>query len=187
MASSLRELSGVAYVASYTTLAIVLRFFEIPFPPAPFLKYDIAGVPLALLAFTSMRGSLAALPAFFLVSVVLGADPIGMVMKVVAEVATYVPLVVLYRRFSSRSGGLGVTVSVGAAAAFRTLAMCLLNLVVTPYWLMLAYPNYFTSFDAAWGYTLYYMPWIAVFNASLAVIVALLTISTYRVLRRMSR
>ncbi|MEM0105401.1 MAG: hypothetical protein QXS42_02235 [Zestosphaera sp.] len=187
MASSLSELSRVAYVASYTTLAIILRFFELPFPPAPFLKYDIAGVPLALLAFNSLRSSLIALPAFFLVSVILGADPVGMIMKVTAEVATYVPLVILYRRFSSRSIGPATALSVGVATASRTLAMCLLNLLVTPYWLMMAYPNYFTSFEIAWSYTLYYLPWITVFNASLAVAVALLSISTYRVLRRMSR
>lgn len=179
MASLRRREVYTAYMASLTALAIVLKFFEIPFPLATFLKYDIAGVPLALMALLSLRAALASLPVFYIVPTLLGFDAIGMGMKVLAEVSTFTPMAVLYRRLGGRAyvvwGSVSATIS-------RTLVMCLANLLVTPYWILFA--GWRQTYEEALGLTIAFLPYIAVFNATLALIVFSLTIGVERVLRR---
>ncbi|MEM0199518.1 MAG: hypothetical protein QXX72_04480, partial [Desulfurococcaceae archaeon] len=65
-------------VAALTALAVILRFFELPYPPAPFLKYDASGVPLAVIAFMNLRAAYSVLPIYFTIPVALGTNSIGM-------------------------------------------------------------------------------------------------------------
>ena len=171
----LLSLRRLAYVASLTALAIVLRFFEIPYPFAPFLKYDVSGVPLALLALGSIRYSLTAIPAYYLVPVALGSDAIGMAMKVVAEASTFTPLSISARKTGKH------WVAVAAATTCRSIVMALLNLLITPYWGLMA--GWFKTYESALSYTIAIMPHIIFFNSSIAFIACTLAISTYKAVK----
>ncbi|MEM0001886.1 MAG: hypothetical protein QXV54_05535 [Desulfurococcaceae archaeon] len=170
------------YVASLTALSIVLklRFFEIPYPPAPFLKYDISGVPLAVIAFLSFRYVPFSLIAYFLVHLALGADPIGMAMKCLAELSTFTPLVFIYRKLShSRSLKASALIT---AVVSRVLVMTIANYLVTPYWLLWA--RWAQTFEDAYAKTIVILPHVAVFNATLAVVVSLLSMIVFNVLEK---
>jgi len=166
------------YVASLSALAIVLkfRFFEIPYPPAPFLKYDVSGIPLALIAFISVKNTVPALAVYYMVHVLIGADPIGMAMKCLAEASTFIPLTTLYKLKSSRA------LAAASAVIARTLIMVVANYLITPYWLILA--RWASTFEDAYTKTLAYLPHVALFNATLALVVAPLTLITYGILKK---
>ncbi len=178
MSKQLVELSSLrrfAYISSLTALAVVLRFFEIPYPFAPFLKYDISGVPLALLALGSVKYALMAIPAYYLVPVALGSDAIGMAMKVVAEASTFTPLSLLAKRVEK-----GVWTA-AAAILCRSIIMMVLNLLVTPYWGLMA--GWFKTYEAALKYTLAILPHVFIFNSTIALIVCTLAISTFKAVK----
>lgn len=175
-------INNTIYVASLTALSIVLklRFFEIPYPPAPFLKYDVSGVPLAVVAFLSFRYVPFSLIAYFLVHLALGADPIGMAMKCLAELSTFAPLVIIYRKLRySRS--LKVLAPISAVVS-RVLVMIIANYLVTPYWLLWA--RWAQTFEDAYAKTIVILPHVAVFNATLAVVVSLLSMLVFNVLEK---
>ncbi len=172
----LSSLRRFAYVSSLTALAVVLRFFEIPYPLAPFLKYDISGVPLALLALGSIRYALMAVPAYYLVPIALGSDAIGMAMKVVAEASTFTPLSLFARRAVKR-----FWVAVAVALLCRSAVMMMLNLFITPYWGLMA--GWFKTYESALKYTLAIMPHVFVFNSTIALIVCALAIITFKAVK----
>ncbi|MFP3196340.1 MAG: hypothetical protein RXQ74_05675, partial [Caldivirga sp.] len=72
-----------------SALSIALSFIQIPFPLAPFLKYDLAGIPLILTAL--LIGPRYALIADTVLALALmrGGDPIGAAMKWIAEASTF--------------------------------------------------------------------------------------------------
>jgi riboflavin transporter FmnP len=168
--------------AGLTALAIVLklRVFEIPYPPAPFLKYDLSGVPLAILAYMSLRAFPVSLLVYFLVNVLMSPDPagvpIGMSMKVLAEISTLLPLVLALNLARK-----GVVVGTIAGIVSRVLVMSLANYLVAPHWLVMA--RWVKTYEEAYKWTISIMPHIAVFNATLAVPVCLLTVVALRVLK----
>lgn len=175
----LLALSGVL-----TGLAIVLHLFKVPFPPAPFLKFDLSGVPLAVLALYSVGSALTVQPVFMLGLLALGADVIGALMKVAAEAATFIPAALVYRKFR-RIGGPRLLVLMTATGVFsRVIAMVLLNLAITPYWLLLA--KWASTYDEAWSITLHYLPAVAVFNAIAAGYVVPIAYSVFRVISQVS-
>ncbi|ADV64958.1 hypothetical protein [Desulfurococcus mucosus] len=181
----LEESRRLVYVSGFTALAVVLRFFEIPFPLASFLKYDFSGVPLAVLGLMSLKWAFTALPVYYMASVIAGADPVGMVMKTLAELSTFTPLALSYRALAGRLQHERLYIAVGLLASVsRIIVMTLANLAVTPIWLMMAYPSVFNSYRAAYEYTLGYIPVIALFNATMSLIVVAATIPVYRVLER---
>ncbi len=159
----------IAYVSTLTALAIVLRFLEIPFPLLTWLKYDASGVPLAILAYMGWGLLAYSLPVYYLVSVALGADFMGMVMKVIAEASTIIPLTYLYRRLRSRRK-LAIPAATGTTALSRVLVMHLFNILITPYWLVYSYGM---SYDSALSYVYSVVLLIDVFNLTIAVPISL--------------
>lgn len=162
----------IAYVSTLTALAVLLRFFEIPYPLLTWLKYDASGVPLAILAYMGWSLLAYSLPAYYLVSVALGADFMGMAMKVVAEASTIIPLVYSYRRLKTRRK-LAVSLSTGAAALSRVVVMHLFNVLITPYWLVYSYGM---DYETALSYVYSIVLLIDVFNLTIAVPVSLAAI-----------
>lgn len=171
----------VALAGVLVSLAIVLHLFKAPFPPAPFLKFDGVGVPLAVLSLYSVPLSVAVVPVVFIALQALGADFVGAGMKVLAELSTYVPLAVAYRKLGSRSVA-GYAVSACSAVATRVAVMTLANYIVTPYWILMA--GWAKSYEQAYAMTLKYLPWVAIFNAITALYVAPLALAVFRVLRK---
>ena len=177
---STRELVKLTYIASLTALAIVLRFFEIPYPPAPFLKYDVSGIPLAIIGFMSLRYLPISLPIYYLIPVLTGSDVIGMAMKILAETSTLLPLVIIYKKLYPRK--ITYPISIVLAIVSRVVVMSITNIIITPYWLILA--GWVKDFETAYKITLGYIPHIAIFNATLALVVSTLSISLHGILRK---
>ena len=171
----------VALAGVLVSLAIVLHLFKAPFPPAPFLKFDGVGVPLAVLSLHSVPLSVAVAPVVFIALQALGADVVGAGMKVLAELSTYVPLAVAYRKLGGR-GLAGYVVPACSAVVARVAVMTLANYLVTPYWILMA--GWARSYEQAYSLTLRYLPWISTFNAVTALYVAPLALAVFRVLRK---
>lgn len=181
----IRSLKIASQVAGLVALAVVLKFFEIPYPPAPFLKYDVSGIPLALMSFMSLKFALSVLPIYCVIPVALGSDPVGMAMKCLAEASTFVPLALIYRRLSKTSSvkRAGI-VAVIAASTIRPVIMSIANYVVTPYWLVWA--GWLKNLEVARSVVIMYLPHIALFNLTIALLVTSLSMGTYSILRRSS-
>jgi len=169
-------------VAGLTALAIVLKlkFFEIPYPAFPVLKYDLSGVPLAIIAYLSLKTYMASILVFLVVSIAMGLDPIGMAMKVLAESSTCIPLVIITRgKQVERRWEFRV---VAVSTLVRVASMTILNLIVTPHWLLIA--RWAKNYDEAFALTLGLLPHVWIFNASIGLIVSTMAVETIRVLRK---
>jgi len=170
------KLLELAMSAVLLALSIVLHFFKLPYPPAPFLKFDGVGIPLAVLALYSLRASVTVLPLVFVGLILLGADIVGAAMKVLAELTTFLPLVFLYNRRLDR-----MSLIIPPVIASRAASMAILNLIVSPYWLSLTYGwNYEKSFSA----TIALLPHVALFNAIAASYVTIIGLGTFRVVSK---
>lgn len=156
-------------------LSLVLHFFKLPYPPAPFLKFDGVGIPLAVLALYSLRASVAVLPLVFIGLILLGADIVGAAMKVVAELVTFLPLVLLYRKLSKTG------LIIPSVIAIRAISMVILNLIVSPYWLSLTYG---WSFEKSYNATIALVPHVALFNAVAASYVSIIGLGTFRIVSK---
>ena len=169
-------------VAGLTALAIVLKlkFFEIPYPAFPVFKYDLSGVPLAIIAYLSLKTYMASILVFLVVSIAMGLDPIGMAMKVLAESSTCIPLVIITRgKQVERRWEFRV---VAVSTLVRVASMTILNLIVTPHWLLIA--RWAKNYDEAFALTLGLLPHVWIFNASIGLIVSTMAVETIRVLRK---
>jgi len=179
------SLKTLSYLASLAALAVVLKVFELPYPPAPFLKYDVSGIPLALTAFISLKYAFGFLPLYYVIPVALGFDAIGMAMKCLSEASTFAPLVLTSRAFSNKlPTKYANALAVAMASLSRVATMSLANYIVTPYWLIWAWPEQIKSLETAKAIVVAYIPHIAVFNLTLALIVAPTSIAVYAILRR---
>lgn len=160
----------IAYLLLFIALAIVLHIPQLPFPLATFLKYDLAGVPIAILALIDIKLGILSLPIFWLGAVYITTDPtkiVGPAMKVIAEAFTALPLALAFKRFSKSLGlAKASAISFIVALISRVIIMLLLNYVITPYWLIWA--GWMKTFEAAYDFTVRYLPYIALFNASIA-------------------
>jgi len=168
-------------VAGLTALAIVLklRFFEIPYPAFPALKYDLSGVPLAVVAYFSLKSYIVSLLVFFIVNITW-ADPIGMIMKVLAEASTGIPLAIIARK--RREQRVWELTGILVSTLSRIALMTILNLLVTPHWLLMA--KWAKNYGEAFTFTLMIIPHVVLFNASLGVIVSTIALAAIRVLRK---
>jgi len=170
----------ISLTASLTAIAIVLHIFKIPFPIAPFLKFDATGIPLAVIALYSAAdaaiASLVVLPGI----VALGADIIGASMKVLAEFSTFVPLASIYSLLHNKLHRKNLyIVAIIVSLASRIGVMSLANYIITPYWIVMAYS---LPYDEAYSFTLMYLPAIAIFNAIIVLYVVPIALSLYRVI-----
>ncbi|MEM4718193.1 MAG: hypothetical protein QXE81_05485 [Desulfurococcaceae archaeon] len=173
-----------SYVAGLTALAIVLklRYFEIPYPPAPFLKYDVSGVPLASIMFLMPKSIVPALLIYYIIHVALGADLIGMAMKCLAELSTITPLVMLYRRLTRYSRQFHVHILVSISVISRVITMLIANIIVTPHWMLIA--RWASTYEEALRKTFALIPHIILFNATLGIIISLISIMVFDVLKK---
>jgi len=177
---NIEKYRALAFVAGLLVLAIVLKFFEIPYPPAPFLKYDVSGVPLAIVAYYSLKYAFSTLPIYYILPVLFGSDVVGMAMKCLAETSTFTPLILVYKK-GPRSNEWRMGLAMGLAIISRILFMSLANYLVTPYWLMWSYKM---PFEKAYTLTLAYMPHIVLFNLTITLIIAPLSLTCITILKR---
>lgn len=123
----------IARLAMMTAVSLVLLLIvRIPFPPAPFLVYDPADVPIYITAFAF--GPAAGLIVTFVVCIIqafmLGGDGIyGFLMHFVATGLVALVIGTMYKRSKTRKTAL---ISLVTAVIVATIVMCVMNLIVTP-------------------------------------------------------
>ncbi|MDO4553426.1 MAG: ECF transporter S component [Bacillota bacterium] len=116
------------------SLALVL-VTQIPFPPAPFLKYDAADIPILLTAFAF--GPAAAMAITLVVSFVqaffLGGDGlIGFCMHIISTGTFVLVAGLIYKKQKTRKGAVAALI---AGALTMTASMLLWNYIVTPFYM----------------------------------------------------
>ena len=124
--------STLVKMALMTALSLVMLLIRIPFPPAPFLVYDPADIPIYITAFAF--GPVAGLAVTFVVSFIqaflMGGDGIyGFLMHFIATGAFAVIAGAIYKRNKTRKTAI---VSIIVGILVMTAIMCAMNLVITP-------------------------------------------------------
>ncbi len=177
----MNKVEGLTYqnglLASMTALAIILHIFRFPFPLATFLKYDLSGVPLLLLAmFMPLKKVLVSVFVFSIGVFILGGDPIGALMKGLAELSSIIGLILVYKKVNK-------VMVILVSAGTRTLLMTIANLLVTPLWL-LYFARACDVYSICLNITLMYIPAIALFNITLGIVIAGIAIAFEKYLSR---
>lgn len=129
-AAKIARLGVMAAVSS-----ILVMIVKIPFPPAPFLVYDPADIPIYISTFA--YGPVAGLILTFIVSFIqaflLGGDGLyGFVMHMAATGGFAVIAGLIYNHKKTKGGAV---IALIAGALSVTFIMCAANLVVTPVFL----------------------------------------------------
>jgi riboflavin transporter FmnP len=127
------KITKMAMLAAISVVLVLL--IRIPFPPAPFLVYDPADIPIFIGAFAF--GPLAGLTLTFIVSFiqafVLGGDGlIGFFMHFVATGAFVLLAGTIYKKNKTRKNAV---VALICGTILMTVSMILWNLVITPIYL----------------------------------------------------
>ena len=123
----------IAKLAMMTAVsAVLLLIVRIPFPPAPFLVYDPADVPIYITTFAlgPAAGLAVTFVVCFLQAFVLGGDGLyGFLMHFVATGIVAVVIGSLYRKEKTKKRAV-IALVIGVIIA--TTVMCIMNLLVTP-------------------------------------------------------
>lgn len=123
----------LAKLAMMTAVSIVLLLIvRIPFPPAPFLVYDPADVPIYITAFAfgPIEGLMVTLVVCLIQAFGLGGDGLyGFVMHFVATGIVAVVIGMMYKNNKTKKTAIKALV-VGVVIA--VVVMCFMNLLVTP-------------------------------------------------------
>lgn len=180
-----RESVKLSITSVMAALSVVLSFIQFPFPLVPFLKYDLAGVPLIIIAL--LVGPRYALIADTVLAIALlrGGDPIGSAMKWAAEASTFIPMYYSYRALSGKWRSLRLLFPASASIGIvgRVGLMVLANYLVDPWWLLIA--HWVKTYSEAVATTMYLLPLVAIFNLTLGLIYMAIAYPVYlTVLRR---
>lgn len=123
----------LARLAMMTAVSVVLLLIvRIPFPPAPFLVYDPADVPIYITAFAfgPVEGLVVTLIVCLIQAFGLGGDGLyGFLMHFVATGIVAVAIGVMYRRNKTRKTAV---VALVTGVIISVIVMCVMNLIVTP-------------------------------------------------------
>lgn len=127
------KLAKLAMMVAISCVLVLL--IRIPFPPAPFLVYDPADVPIYIttFAFGPVAGLVVTIVVSFIQAFVLGGDALyGFVMHVFATGMFAAAAGAIYSRKKSKKGAI---LALAAGVIIATAVMCLMNYVVTPYYM----------------------------------------------------
>lgn len=123
----------IAKLAMMTAVSVVLLMIvRIPFPPAPFLVYDPADVPIYITAFAygPAAGLIVTLIVCLIQAFMLGGDGLyGFLMHFVATGIVAVVIALIYKRSKTRKTAM-ISLIIGVITA--TVVMCVMNIIVTP-------------------------------------------------------
>ena len=123
----------ISRLAMMTAVSLVLLLIvRIPFPPAPFLVYDPADVPIYITAFAygPAAGLIVTLVVCLIQAFMLGGDGLyGFLMHFVATGIVAVVIGLMYKNNKTRKRAITALIT-GVIVA--TAVMCVMNLIVTP-------------------------------------------------------
>ena len=123
----------IAKLAMMTAISVVLLLIvRIPFPPAPFLVYDPADVPIYITAFAfgPIPGILVTFIVCFIQAFILGGD--GLYGFLMHFIATGIVALLIGAMYGKRKTKKRAMESLLASIIIGTVVMCGMNLVVTP-------------------------------------------------------
>lgn len=121
-------------ILTATSIVLVL-LIRLPFPPAPFLVYDPADIPIYITAFAfgPVSGIIVTFLVSFIQAFLLGGDGIyGFLMHFFATGAFAILVGAIYHRNKNRRVAI-LSIILGIIAA--TVIMVIMNLVITPIFL----------------------------------------------------
>ena len=123
----------LARLAMMTAVSVALLLIvRIPFPPAPFLVYDPADVPIYITAFAfgPAEGLLVTLVVCLIQAFGLGGDGLyGFLMHFVATGIVAVVIGAMYRRSRTKKTAIRALVT---GTVLAVIVMCIMNIIVTP-------------------------------------------------------
>lgn len=132
MKSTVRTTRLVKMAMMVAVSCVLLLLIRIQFPPAPFLVYDPADVPIFIttFAFGPAAGMLVTVVVSLLQAFVLGGDGIyGCLMHIIATGTFVIIAGNLYKKNKTRKGAL-VAMIIGVIA--WVIMMCVANYFITP-------------------------------------------------------
>ncbi len=130
---SLVKLAMLAMMSAISCVLVVL--IRIPFPPAPFLVYDPADIPIFIttFAFGPAAGLLVTVVVSAIQAFVLGGDQVyGFIMHIAA---TGVFVLVAGNIYSHKKNKKEAIISLILGVVAMVISMCLANYIVTPLYL----------------------------------------------------
>lgn len=133
MKMSTNKLAKLAMMVAISCVLVLL--IRIPFPPAPFLVYDPADVPIYIttFAFGPAAGLIVTIVISFIQAFVLGGDAVyGFIMHVFATGMFAVVAGMIYKHKKSKKEAI---IALVAGVLVATAVMCLMNYIVTPYYM----------------------------------------------------
>jgi len=140
------ELAATA-IFSAMAVAITLAKLTVPFPPLPYLKFDISEIPVTLALF--LLGPISGLSAtviYWLVLTLRAGDILGPAMKFAAVASMMIGFTIGALLSRRAGGGLKLSMALGLllGTLVRVLTMSLSNFIIltiiTPYYLEFARP-----------------------------------------------
>ena len=123
----------MAVMAMLAAVSVLLVLIHIPFPPAPFLEYDPADIPILIGTFA--YGPTAGIIITVVVSVIQGftlsasSGIIGIVMHILATGSFALVVGLIYQRKKTRKSAI---LALGLGVITMTVMMVLMNLIFTP-------------------------------------------------------
>lgn len=133
MKMSTNKMAKLAMMVAISCVLVLL--IRIPFPPAPFLVYDPADVPIYIttFAFGPVAGLIVTIVVSFIQAFILGGDALyGFVMHVFATGMFAVVAGAIYKHKKSKKEAI---IALAAGVIIATAVMCVMNLLVTPYYM----------------------------------------------------
>ena len=130
MKVSTKKMAVMAMLAAVSVLLVVIH---IPFPPAPFLEYDPADIPILIGTFA--YGPTAGIIITVVVSIIQGftlsasSGIIGIVMHILATGSFALVAGLIYQRKKTRKSAI---LALGLGVITMTVMMVLMNLIFTP-------------------------------------------------------
>ena len=123
----------MAVMAMLAAVSVLLVLIHIPFPPAPFLEYDPADIPILIGTFA--YGPTAGIIITVVVSIIQGftlsasSGVIGIVMHILATGSFALVAGLIYQRKKTRKSAI---LALGLGVITMTVMMALMNLIFTP-------------------------------------------------------
>ena len=133
MRMNTNKMAKLAMMVAISCVLVLL--VRIPFPPAPFLVYDPADVPIYIttFAFGPAAGLIVTIVVSFIQAFVLGGDALyGFLMHVVATGMFAVAAGLIYKHKKSKKEAI---LALAAGVVIATAVMCVMNIIVTPYYM----------------------------------------------------
>lgn len=127
------RITKMAMLAAISVVLVLL--IRIPFPPAPFLVYDPADIPIFIgaFAFGPAAGLILTIIVSFIQAFVLGGDGlIGFFMHVVSTGAFVLMAGFIYKRNKTRKNAV---IALICGTIIMTVSMLLWNILITPLYL----------------------------------------------------